>query len=71
MGPNFFFFIMRIATRQGEYGHKLCTLLEIYLAHTVGQSSTFELQIYYCGVMLLTADNLLYLGKVIYPNLKT
>ena len=39
--------------------------------HTVGQGSTFELYIYYCGVMLLTADNILCLVRVIYPSLET
>ena len=39
--------------------------------YTVGQGSTFELRIYFCGVMLLTADNVLYLVRVIYPSLET
>ena len=39
--------------------------------HTGGHGSTFELQIYYSGAMLVTADNLLYLVRVMYPSLET
>ena len=71
IGSNFNLFIMRMATRQGEYGHTSCTRLGTQLAHTVGQGSIFDMKVYYCGEILLTADILLYLLRVIYPNLET
>ena len=62
MGSTFNIFTLRSATRQGEN----------VTGHTVGQGTTFELKIYhFCGVMLLTVDNLLCLVRVIYPNLET
>ena len=39
--------------------------------HTVGHSTTFELQFFICGVILFTVDKLLCLVRVIYPNLET
>ena len=50
-GSNFNLLLLRIATRHGKN----------VTGHTVGQGSTFKLQIYYyCGVILLTADILLF-----------